>query len=68
MKSPGYFDTNGKISKITEDGMRTNVYPSGIITVQRPGQSHSDYKTNLDKNFTDMSQSQMSDYAFSLFK
>ena len=63
----GYFDTNGKISKITEDGMRINVYPSGIVTTQLPGESHSVYKTNMEKKFMDMTPNQMSDYSFSFF-
>ena len=42
---PGYFPTkDGKITKVTEDGLRINVYPNGVVTNQQPGTSHSDYK------------------------
>lgn len=67
-KELGYFNTGDKISKITEDGLRINLYPSGIVTTQLPGQSHSTYKSGLDKDFSNMSTSQISDYAFGLFK
>lgn len=67
-KGLGYFDTGDKISKITEDGLRINLYPSGIVTTQLPGQSHSTYKSCLDNNFSSMSPKQMTDYAFGLIK
>jgi len=67
-KGSGYFDTGNKISKITEDGLRINHYPSGVVTTQLPGQSHSTYKSGLNKDFSSKTPSQMSDYAFGLFK
>ena len=67
-RGPGYFSTGDKLSKVTEDGLRINAYPSGIVTSQSPGQSHDAYKANLPSNFSSMTQSQMSDYAFGLFK
>ena len=43
-----YFSTGDKVSKVTEDGLRINVYPSsGIVTTQSPGQSHSEYDQAL---------------------
>lgn len=64
----GCFETGDKISKITEDGFRFNTYPSGIVSAQLPGQSHSDYKSNLRKNFSNMTQQQMTDFTFNQFK
>ena len=65
----GYFDTGDKYSKITEDGLRINVYKeTGIVTSQQPGQSHTEYASNLDNNFSNKSQKEMSDYSFNIFK
>ncbi len=64
----GYFQTGDKISKITNDGLRINTYPSGIVTTQLPGQSHSDYKSNLSKDFSNMIPQQMTDFTFNQFK
>ena len=66
-KDIGYFNTGDKISKITGDGLRINVYPSGVVTSQLPGQSHSEYSSNLNNNFSNMTPQQMTDYTFSLF-
>lgn len=68
MKGKGYFFTGDKLSKITDDGLRINVYPSGIVTTQLPGQSHSDYTSGLPKGFSSMTPSQMSEYTFDLLK
>lgn len=67
-KGTGYFENNGKLSKVTEDGLRINVFPSGIVTSQVPGETHSAYKAQIDKNFKDISSNQMSDFAFNFFK
>lgn len=64
----GYFNTGDKISKITKDGLRINTYPSGIVTSQLPGQSHSEYKSNLSNNFSNMTSQQMADFTFEQFK
>lgn len=69
MKPPiGYFQTNGKISKVNDAGLRTNVYPSGIVTTQLPGDSHRNYRAGLDNNFSKTTPNQMSNYTFNLLK
>lgn len=63
-----YFSNNKKISKITEDGLRINVYKSGIVTNQQPYETHKDYARVFDKSFMTMTPDQMSDYAFNFFR
>ena len=63
----GYFHNNDKATKITPDGFRINVYPSGIVTTQIPKTPHSAYSSALPDNFSNMSHQQMSDYAFNFF-
>lgn len=64
----GYFNTGDKISKVTEDGLRINVYPSGVVTGQMPGQSHTQYKEGLGKGFSEMTPSEMSERVSDIFK
>jgi len=64
----GYFDTGDKLSKVTEDGLRINLYDNGIVTNQQPYQSHTDYSNNIPNNFSTLSQKEFSDYTFNLFK
>ena len=64
----GFFDTGDKISKITEDGLRVNVYPSGVVTGQMPNVSHTQYKEGLGKGFSELSPTEMSNLAFNNFK
>lgn len=44
-----YYPDRDKILKVTEDGLRINVYPDlgGKVTVQQPGRPHSKYKKGL---------------------
>lgn len=72
-RPPGYFENVGpdgeqKWTKVTEDGLRINLYKSGVVTCQTPGTEHSAYAKRLGENFSSMSQSAMSDYAFGLFR
>ena len=63
-----YTLNNGKLLKVTEDGLRINFYPSsGVVTTQLPGQSHSLYSNKLMNDFSNMNPQQMSNYAFGLF-
>lgn len=66
--SNGYFRNGDKISKVTEDGLRINFYPSGIPLVQMPGQSHKSYKKGFGKAFSNQSPQEMSNYVSALFK
>ena len=68
MKRKGSFFTGDKLSKLTDDKMRINVYPSGIVTAQLPGEPHSIYASGLPKGFSSMTPSQMSEYTFNLLK
>ena len=63
-----YSENKGKFINVNEDGLRTSVYPSGVVLAQIPGQSHTDYAKELDKGFSKMTQSQMSNFAFGQFK
>lgn len=63
-----YKSHNDKFINVTEDGLRVNLYKSGIVTSQQPGQSHSEYASKISNNFSNLSQSEMSDYTFSLFR
>lgn len=58
----GYFLTGDKLSKVTEDGLRINVYPNGIVTSQLPGQTHQAYVAGLPSNLSSMTHEQASEY------
>ena len=49
MKRPiRYIDNGDKILKVTEDGLRINVYKDPFdVKIQMPGKSHSEYVKGL---------------------